>query len=1152
MAVIISGILRSPANAPMPDIDIILNSLETSRSVLATVESKTTTKGDGSYHISVPPGFYNVLLARYGQRPATVGKIRVFEDSLPGDLNTYLDAPVSELAPAWFRDIEAEREKAEVAASASKASEQAAAGYLGACQGEVGKAASHAARAELEADRAARISGVSTVQVAVALAIEEGRFFAAKWADMEAMRAYNLQRFAASGFVHMGQHNNAYVPVNQGMTSYDGRSNYWINQLQLGVPITATNNVGNSKELHPQVHIAGFVSQIKQMNRAPGEAGNSAVKFPGAEAGTCVYDSATGQSIDYRYDVDPKYGDVAATHNEAASRAWEGDVKNGDFRFGDDGSWSVSGGVIIDNTGAQFTASGSDSRLRTHSIDIAGNDIVIEFTCDVAETIALYIYGGDGDDATIYVQAAPGKNTVRSLAANRNDDYSSNNYVMFRSGSGSFSGKISNVSIRLATQEVVTDRVDLSGLEGWLERVTPDNPIVYPNGLIQSQAATMDGIPTVTSNRPDSYYAVCEGDVSSRGKGVNIFTATVAQADALFANPWNNLWNLGLDNDGKPIVVQWRIRQRTIRGAGNGDWGSVDAASGSGLAYQISPFYKGIMPQGARDTVQGSHGSTSDYFVPAGHAYAPADTQKGIYRAVNASNTWPGAYNSLCFFLPICAVPRLNQGAYHPSLNPAGTAKIFSAVQESNYDDWHVADRMPIQSPKDCFDLGDYPNTGFAHKVFKCGFIGKTSGRPDGRLYDAIYASGLGGVDDLRLSAWGVTGEDYARVKQELIAGTYRGAEKLVRMRKAEVFDSLPSNSAVGGLKWADTGETVLWSDLPSNLKIKQWLKQDGNNTQGISSPTYRELGFVSTNTNLRGSLSSISSDALYVYLAQATIGEEVLVPCETNLTVSGEFQVTEVIGDPANILQCDALKDGWLGVWNPTIPDGVISDFKLTWKYVGSGTDITRTYTGDAGVTWTSGKILLSDVVKNATAFTVHPVNQVTIYNYLAFAAQVEECDNSPVQNGEAGIGNVWASKYFGKELGSLVAEALIGKVLTSNQQGDRVGCYTLTSFAQFSDGRLSNSDNTAPISHSPLTLVTPANNSPAVKFLDTRSVVNDQAFLDLHFMELKHDGTDWGDSGKIVIADKTSTYTNDNGETLLCGTKRMVKPMGWFHNKH
>jgi hypothetical protein len=73
----------------------------------------------------------------------------------------------------------------------------------------------------------------------------------------------------------------------------------------------------------------------------------------------------------------------------------------------------------------------------------------------------------------------------------------------------------------------------------------------------------------------------------------------------------------------------------------------------------------------------------------------------------------------------------------------------------------------------------------------------------------------------------------------------------------------------------------------------------------------------------------------------------------------------------------------------------------------------------------------------------------------------------------------------------------------------------------------------------HEPINLS--STTSPAVKALFTLSQENGRYVCDVKFKEMKHDGTDWGDDNKINIVDNVSTTTDDNGNTVLIGNKRI-----------
>lgn len=114
--------------------------------------------------------------------------------------------------------------------------------------------------------------------------------------------------------------------------------------------------------------------------------------------------------------------------------------------------------------------------------------------------------------------------------------------------------------------------------------------------------------------------------------------------------------------------------------------------------------------------------------------------------------------------LPIATVKRLNQGAYHPLFNDRGCATWWTDdLITSNTRSWYDSLVTNDTSTISCF--GGY--AGLTR-----GQIGTSSGRPDSKFYDAIYADQ---IQDLRLSAY----KDFsvANTLQHLISGEARGVE---------------------------------------------------------------------------------------------------------------------------------------------------------------------------------------------------------------------------------------------------------------------------------------------------------------------------------------------------------------------------------------
>lgn len=1048
-------------------------------------------------------------------------------------------------------------------------------GYRNEAEGFKDQAYTYSATAEIEADRAkseadnasAVVSGgtatLNSTAGSIPLADSDG-VIDASWLPAEITgrnvfaeeQAIGNAKYAASGFVHMGKQLGTTSAINQGMHVSSSLPNI----VYMGRADTYA--VGGSKTSFPVINIAGIETELQGINAVVSHSFNK-VKFPDAPNGTVTYDSATGVITDYTKDVDPKYGDVAADTNEAVARAFEGRVKNGDMRLGTTGWQAVGVTLSAANGVLTVTSDGSASPRAQQKLGNLSGGAVLEAgtytaTCNLKSVSAiasrLSISGAttqswdnvyDGFDekrvctftvdgiATIYVQLY-----LSSLAL-----------------AGGYA-EYSNIQITKVTTEVVTERVDMFGFEGFLEEVTASQPFVYPNGLIQSQATTMDGVTTGTSNRPVTYYAVFDGDETSRGKGVNFLTASDANKRKMFSNPKNNLYWI----EGK--LYQWRVRQRTIAGAGNGDWESTNSIEDDNLQYATK---RRLMAQGAMNApfCNVSLATTNVYYRGSAYTtsyYGVVDMPIGAFRAITNNNTSSPDDPSVSaigggYFLVCGTVPRLNQGAYHPSFNPMGSRQ-FQRFDTSGAKTWESNLIGPTPTKKDCFhdatyilgELGLRPNSGA---------IGQNSGRPDGKFYDAIYASGQGGVIDYRLSAWDKSSpEEAAKVDAMVKNGSYRGVEYLTR---TVIFDVTTSGGNANGNSvyfsktdyevfnqfftanvTVGTGTTAGWTQAHKAKTIGYLQRVDTGDIAPLIGYGYGSYG---------GSVNHFALAAGYyktdwqdkecraiLFISREFSTSNSYVT--SKLSVSGEFTQTDVIGDPANILQNPDLKDGWLGSWIPQVP--TTGDMELTRKALaGFGT---WRYTFDDGDTYTSATFSFDSVTND------FPVGspRVGVVPYTAFAKQTKVANNEPVFNGEAGVGSVESFNNYQVVAGNLLVESFIGKIMTDTSSRTNRKSSVLD-FKFNAVGEITNSTATGP-THNPLILS--SDTGIALKALNIQVESNQQLGINYSYEELTYD-TDWGDNNMMSMEDGQTTNTDDNGNTVLCGTATLAIPYGWVKNE-
>ncbi|EGR5853328.1 hypothetical protein BS055_RS14815 [Vibrio parahaemolyticus] len=938
-------------------------------------------------------------------------------------------------------------------------------------------------------------------------------------ANMKAQRALASNEFAASGFVHYGLQlaDATRHAINEGLWQSDTSGS-----LVLGRSKKSTNS-GTSKTDFAQTHIAGFITKIISNNGSPDNV-QSPFKFPEAPNGTVIYDSSgncrgSGKAtLDLTKDVDPKYGDVAGSVNEAVGRAFEGRTKNGDFRKGSDGSWlgiasgrgtfTIADGkmTIKDTTGINANKSSMAVKNVGHTTE-ANKTYIITVVVDSLSTSENMVnfairLGGYSDPNQRHEPLRKGVNTFTYTAgSNRPDDgfllYVGNNQTMV----------ISSVGVCEATEEVVINRVDLFGFEYFLEEISKANPFVYPYGCIQSKLTSIEGIATKESNRPITYYSVFDGDTTSKGKGVDFWAATDAQKRALVSNPDHNIYLL---DDGR--LVQWRVRQRTIAGIGNGKWRNINPVGiGVTTAENILNWDGGtrVKAQAGGDVVM--TGSTG-YFTSYQLKQYNDKPELGVFTARYASN----CVDYECYFDVCGVVPRLNQGAYHPSFNPMGAGRWADSSNGTSVDDaqnWYDTYRTESMKPSNTADAfrvivggtADLSPGIYATSKQRTGSIGLGGGRPDGRYYDAIYASGQGGVIDYRTPAKDMSSkEEASKIFQKVVNGSYRGEELLT---KTKVFGSTQGatyQGVVSGMyKWNASAADFVISDgalgtSGASAPIIGWLVQESKvfpvtylfQASGSSTTQIYCGQSAWENTKPNGVVQDIVSNKPMYFVQHIT----------TNIPVSGDFTQVDVIGSPEKILATPILANGWVGSWNPEIPKGTSQAYQLVRKMVTSGNTFTAPYTTNNGTSWASQPLTINGTTNAVTANWDD--RHIWVVPYTAFAKQTKPSTNKPVLNGAEGLGYVRMSMTRLPDAGALFAETLLGKVCISDGlagQDSKISDFSLA------DGKLYPNPLYGVLpTHSTVKLDPPDNNSPAVKALWYQTAENQQCSLNFAWNEL------------------------------------------------
>ena len=987
----------------------------------------------------------------------------------------------------------------------------------------------------------------------------------------KAIRERNKLRFAASGFVYPGMHwdnKTPNAPINEGL--YTDLTTP--NSLLMGRGMSDTSVAGNSPTRYPVFNAAGVLLNIIGMNLNSNK-GRNRLLLPSAPDGTVTCDSATGVVTDFKKDAG-HYAGVAgyetaaerallsgmSASNEAVCSAYEGHLRNGDFRFGDNG-------LIINETYATYNI--ADGTLQISNTQLTGGYVKVSGVVYSAVTYEAEFVIDAPVDMAVSVLISPNTSTGSAVSgtshnlvaginrikiANINFTASgSNGSIMFRPMTANETISVSNIALRPTTTEVVTKRVDMVGVEIYDEEVT--NGEVFPHCIQNTDSSVIEGVPMRLSTRPKSYFQTYTGQY-----------ADGAVNDEFYCWAWEELTAIQKAKVGSYLgdaayvnsagnIVQWRVRARSFAGAGNGDWVMLDPTS-SNYALRSSAVIS-VKPQGMLN-VPTTNNSTGFYYS----SINPPATVTGMHgeKGLFESRITSTSYSNECYFYVMITIPRLNQGAYS-LFNREGTrrwnGKNGDASIYNNY--WHAVKNRTL---KEAFLNGDSLGSDSGGFTSGTGLIGGNSGHPDGRFFDAIYPYGLGGVVDHRLKygAWDASSSEQAAVvREEIKNGKYRGREKLKRWMISEgVPSASSSNMYIGSGFGIGDGEVYLASKSLVDMGYKAWVYiVDAGDTTLSGVVTGEWYVCTAFSRNYQGNvtlINPITGSTPWITAGNCSSMKIIVgIDVETKMTVEGDFFQTDVIGDPANILQTDALKNGWLGGWINTIPDGVNpwNIFEATRNKISSGS-VSKVSTSDNGSTWTLSSILWSDITNSPQSASPVPADRVELWNYTAFAKQTTESDNLPVINGESSLSSIHHTSHNGPTFGGLLVESVLG-VITKGDTNYLLGMAALQNLGAFQSTReLYTASGLAP-THSTLNQYGSGtdNDSHGAKFLFHQINESGQANLNIIANELVYDDTagDWGDNSKVKILEN-STFTDLNNNKCKATIHKLAKPYGFIKN--
>ncbi|KJZ03541.1 coiled-coil domain-containing protein [Pseudoalteromonas piscicida] len=686
------------------------------------------------------------------------------------------------------------------------------------------------------------------------------------------------------------------------------------------------------------------------------------------------------------------------------------------------------------------------------------------------------------------------------------------------------------------SNKVITSRKDLVFLESWHEKIA-EKDVVYPLGNVQYGANSYKGITLRNNLVAQGYSAFGEWDADTKGHGVKWSSLTEPQKATFLGEPEHNIY---YDPKAK-AYIQVRYRVRVVEGVGD-NWYRVQA-DGVTVINQFLGYSSGnqtsvVKPQGASTELLdlGAHpaGNRGMYKTPF-TVLSNSEAGLGAFVACqyDGSPVSGISSNSKCYALPIALVQRLNQGAYHPVYNPFG-CNMFTQINVRNYY-WYSLPQSFAVNALACFTPATTTSIG-THPTF--GRIsGGDTGRPDQYKYhDAIYA---GQVKDLRLNANKVDVNLLREnVMRQAVAGTFRGKGKLLFTRFKALHKGYFGGSNIHNAIFKDAASNGVSlnfydNDFPMYTPVMVWQPSTSTTLYGRISTSNSHIMLTNHPSNL-GKGRHIDPDVLGLNRA------DICYFAEVN-TLSPEFDSlpwVDIIGSPENIAA--TFPDGVVGQWMPKLPTGVIERFAANRKATGGQYGI---FTLDNGASWRTTISTFNSVSNDFTNDC--EANRVQLMYYESSSKFTEQVQNSHILGL---LDKSYFSADYALSRGNRLMGSLIDKAGKSDQNSKRYG-YVANESLAINNDELLISNGYSP-THKNLSIGSPRNNSAAFKVMPSITSKNGLLYLQFHGVELKHNGTDWGDDQTIPIIDGENTKTDLNGNTVKVFCHHTLFPIGVAHN--
>lgn len=215
---------------------------------------------------------------------------------------------------------------------------------------------------------------------------------------------------------------------------------------------------------------------------------------------------------------------------------------------------------------------------------------------------------------------------------------------------------------------------------------------------------------------------------------------------------------------------------------------------------------------------------------------------------------------------------------------------------------------------------------------------------------------------------------------------------------------------------------------------------------------------------------------------------------------------------------------------------DGTSKSFKFSKKVISNKF---RLYSDDYGVTWGYSTdyvgIGYSATTNSIGPFVTTPTHRIHMFFYETHTNMAENAVNSEVLAlGDVSIGIAYGISKFMQSLINKIP--IVFSSYIKNYKLDNI-------FIDYNAPQLNEYFAFKPTHAFDTYGIIGGLDKPTIKVFPYITKENNKAYLNLVFKEMKYD-VDWGDDSKFNIVDNVSTTTDDNGNTVLIGQKRIELP--------